>query len=71
MTSERPAQITPCPNGPLLVRGDVELVDGDGNVIPRHRRTVALCRCGVSLIKPFCDGTHKTVGFRTEEEVST
>jgi CDGSH-type Zn-finger protein len=50
----------------LLVRGDVELIDGDGRVIPHTRRTVALCRCGVSLIKPYCDGSHKMVGFRTE-----
>lgn len=66
MSHERPVQITPCPNGPLLVRGDVELVDGDGEVIPHARRTVALCRCGVSLIKPYCDGSHKMIDFRTE-----
>ncbi|HET8896298.1 MAG TPA: CDGSH iron-sulfur domain-containing protein [Protaetiibacter sp.] len=66
MSRERPVQITPCPNGPLLVRGDVELVDGDGEVIPNARRTVALCRCGVSLIKPYCDGSHKMIDFRTE-----
>lgn len=62
----RPVQITACPDGPLLVRGDLEILDGDGNPLPRTRRTVALCRCGVSLIKPYCDGTHKTVGFRTD-----
>jgi CDGSH-type Zn-finger protein len=62
----RPAQITACPNGPLLVRGDVQIVDGDGDPVPRTRQTVALCRCGVSLIKPYCDGSHKMVGFRTE-----
>lgn len=62
----RPAQITPCPDGPLLVRGEVELLDEDGRPIPRERKTVALCRCGVSTIKPFCDGTHKLVGFRSE-----
>lgn len=66
MSHERPVQITPCPNGPLLVRGDVELVDSDGEVIPHARRTVALCRCGVSLIKPYCDGSHKMIDFRTE-----
>jgi CDGSH-type Zn-finger protein len=66
VSHERPVQITPCRNGPLLVRGDVELVDSDGEVIPHARRTVALCRCGVSLIKPYCDGSHKMVDFRTE-----
>ena len=38
--------VVACPDGPLLVRGDVELVDADGSPIPRHRRTLALCRCG-------------------------
>jgi CDGSH-type Zn-finger protein len=55
-----------CPDGPLLVRGNVRLVDADGNAIPRHRRTLALCRCGASNVKPFCDGTHKLTRFRTE-----
>ncbi|TFD72060.1 hypothetical protein E3T48_15540 [Cryobacterium fucosi] len=36
-----------------------------GRRVPRTRRTVALCRCGVSMIKPYCDGTHKLVGFTT------
>jgi CDGSH-type Zn-finger protein len=57
--------IVACPDGPLLVRGDVQLLDANGETIPRTRATVALCRCGVSTIKPFCDGTHKLVGFRT------
>jgi CDGSH-type Zn-finger protein len=57
-----------CPNGPFLVRGDVEILTADGAPIPRTRRTVALCRCGKSTIKPFCDGTHKIIGFRTEDE---
>ncbi|WP_194421167.1 CDGSH iron-sulfur domain-containing protein [Microbacterium abyssi] len=64
--TDRPVTITPCPNGPLLVRGDIEIVDDEGRPIPRTRRTVALCRCGVSTIKPYCDGTHKSVGFRTD-----
>jgi len=55
-----------CPNGPLLLRGDVEIVDPDGHPLPRNRQTVALCRCGASSIKPYCDGTHKAIGFRTE-----
>ncbi len=59
----RPASVTACPDGPLLVRGDVELVDDRGNPVERHRATVALCRCGSSAIKPFCDGTHKAIGF--------
>ena len=64
---EVPVQIVACPNGPLLVRGAVEVVDPDGRPLPRRRRTVALCRCGLSTIKPFCDGTHKASGFRTDD----
>jgi CDGSH-type Zn-finger protein len=62
--SHRPATITTCPDGPLLVRGAFELMDDDGHPLPPHRRTVALCRCGMSTIKPYCDGTHKVTGFR-------
>ena len=59
-------QIVACPNGPLLVRGELDLVTPDGDPIERKRKTIALCRCGVSSIKPFCDGTHKAIGFTTE-----
>lgn len=62
-------QIVACADGPLLVRGDVDLVWSDGEPIERNRRTAALCRCGVSTIKPFCDGTHKLVGFRTDSVI--
>lgn len=60
------ASIVACTNGPLLVRGPVRIVDTNGVEIPRHRRTVALCRCGVSTIKPYCDGTHKLIRFTTD-----
>jgi CDGSH-type Zn-finger protein len=56
--------ITPYPDGPYILRGDFRLTDQDGNEIDKHRRTVALCRCGKSQIRPFCDGTHKLIGFR-------
>ena len=58
--------IVVCPDGPLLVRGDVEILTPSGEPVPRQRRTVALCRCGASAIKPYCDGTHKLIRFRTE-----
>jgi CDGSH-type Zn-finger protein len=57
------ATITPYRDGPLIVRGDFRLLDQDGAEIDPGRRTVALCRCGKSAIKPFCDGTHKRSGF--------
>jgi CDGSH-type Zn-finger protein len=57
------ATITPYRDGPLIVRGDFRLVDPDGAEIDPGRRTIALCRCGKSGIKPFCDGAHKRSGF--------
>jgi CDGSH-type Zn-finger protein len=57
------ATITPYRDGPLIVRGHFRLVDQDGTEIDPGRETIALCRCGKSGIKPFCDGTHKRSGF--------
>lgn len=54
----------PYRDGPLLVRGPVMLVDGQGREIEHRRDPIALCRCGKSRLRPFCDGTHKLVGFR-------
>jgi CDGSH-type Zn-finger protein len=56
--------ITPHEDGPYLVRGPFKLVDTDGNEIDPGRKTIALCRCGRSKVKPFCDGTHKTMRFQ-------
>jgi CDGSH-type Zn-finger protein len=56
--------ITAYENGPLLVRGPFDLRDQDGEKIEKYRNTIALCRCGRSRIKPFCDGTHKKIGFK-------
>jgi CDGSH-type Zn-finger protein len=60
--------ITPYRDGPLLVRGPFRLQDQEGNPIDVGRRTVALCRCGKSRIRPFCDGTHALVRFRAPSE---
>jgi CDGSH-type Zn-finger protein len=64
--AESKVKITPYRNGPYLVRGPVSMVDQDGNEIELKRPVVALCRCGRSQIRPFCDGTHKTIRFRAE-----
>ncbi|CAA9525963.1 MAG: zinc finger, CDGSH-type domain protein [uncultured Solirubrobacteraceae bacterium] len=56
--------ITPYRDGPLLVRGPFTLQDQDGNAIEVGRKTVALCRCGKSRMRPFCDGTHKVIRFK-------
>ncbi|MFL5899156.1 MAG: CDGSH iron-sulfur domain-containing protein [Solirubrobacterales bacterium] len=58
-----PATITPYPDGPYLVRGDFVVQDQEGNELSLERRTIALCRCGKSRMRPFCDGTHKLIGF--------
>jgi CDGSH-type Zn-finger protein len=63
------AQITPYRDGPLLVRGPFKLTDQDGNVIDVGRKTVALCRCGKSRNRPFCDGTHQLIRFRAPSGV--
>ena len=54
-------------NGPYLVQGDVELLDSEGNRIEVERDSCALCRCGASTKKPFCDGTHSKIGFQAAE----
>jgi CDGSH-type Zn-finger protein len=59
-------KITPYRNGPYLVRGPFTMVDQEGNEIEVKRRVVALCRCGRSRTRPFCDGTHKAIRFRAE-----
>jgi hypothetical protein len=56
--------ITPYRDGPLLVRGPIKLVGPGGEEVACERDPIALCRCGKSRLKPFCDGTHKLSGFR-------
>jgi CDGSH-type Zn-finger protein len=63
-----PVTISPYPDGPVLVRGDFVVQDPTGRPIRSGRGTVALCRCGRSSTKPFCDGTHKVIGFRAPAE---
>ena len=55
-------------NGSLLVEGDdVKLVDWNGNEYHITKRPFALCRCGASSTKPFCDTTHSKIGFQAAE----
>jgi uncharacterized Fe-S cluster protein YjdI len=58
-----PAQVCASADGPLLVSGGVRILDAEGAVLYEGERA-ALCRCGGSSNKPFCDGTHKKNGFR-------
>lgn len=64
-TASEPPAVEPRPNGPLFVRGRMRIVDPDGRLIREDTR-VALCRCGASGNKPFCDGSHRRIGFRTD-----
>jgi len=50
-------------NGPLIVKGKIKISDSDGNTEIKERNT-ALCRCGASNNKPFCDGTHNKIDFK-------
>jgi CDGSH-type Zn-finger protein len=61
---DEPVVITPYRDGPLLVRGPFTIRDQDGEEIDAGRRVVALCRCGKSRTRPFCDGTHQLIRFR-------
>ncbi|OON72747.1 CDGSH iron-sulfur domain-containing protein [Streptomyces tsukubensis] len=56
--------VTAYPDGPYLVRGAHHVVDAEGNEIEVTRPVVALCRCGLSGQKPWCDSTHKLIRFR-------
>lgn len=56
------------PNGPYVVQGPVRLIDADGNEYDlSQKKRVSLCRCGASVNKPFCDGTHSRIGFDAAE----
>jgi len=64
-------KITVRKNGPYRVEapeGSIEMVDGDGNKYDLTGKTAfSLCRCGGSINKPFCDGTHSKIGFQAAE----
>ena len=64
-----PLEIRCRENGPYVIKGAVRIVDHLGNVftIPPGKDTVALCRCGASHNKPFCDGSHRACGFQAAE----
>lgn len=60
--SDQVIKVSCAKNGPLLVKGEIYLEDAEGNRIETSQN-VALCRCGASTNKPFCDGSHKKVEF--------
>ena len=60
-----PVTVKALQDGPLQVKGEIEVQDGQGNVIGTKPGVVFLCRCGNSANKPFCDGAHKRVAFKS------
>lgn len=58
-------------NGPYEVSGRPRVADFEAAAYPVDEDPIYLCRCGRSATKPFCDGTHKKVGFQAEECVRT
>ena len=59
-----PLAVDPQTDGPLQVRGNMEIISGTGRVVARQTSAM-LCRCGASNSKPFCDGSHRRVGFKS------
>jgi CDGSH-type Zn-finger protein len=58
-------------NGPFLVTGPISLTDQEGNEFDLGgKETIALCRCGASKNRPFCDGAHNQCGFSAAERAS-
>ena len=63
------ATIKASDDGPLIVKGSFTVLDGEGTPYSIDRAVVALCRCGHSQSKPFCDGSHTRIGFRDNPRV--
>ncbi len=65
-------KITVRDNGPFLVTGPVEVSDGEGNTFDlKGKETIALCRCGASANRPFCDGAHRDCNFESAERAGS
>lgn len=68
MSAPSEVVVVPYQDGPYLIRGPVVIRDQDGNAIDQSRSPVALCRCGKSRMRPFCDGTHQLIHFQAPSE---
>lgn len=66
---DREVVIVPYRDGPYLVRGPVSMRDQRGTLINLARNPIALCRCGKSQTRPFCDGTHRAINFHAPSEL--
>ena len=70
VSGPRPVVIRTTQHGPLRVKGPATLEDADGTRFEVTRKTFFLCRCGASSNKPFCDGSHRRVGFEAAERAA-
>lgn len=61
-TSEQETVVEVMKNGPVLVYGNLKITHSDGTTEVKNK-TAAFCRCGASANKPYCDGTHRKIGF--------
>ena len=57
-------------NGPFIVKGTVKVLDHAGKEFHPEGKAIALCRCGQSDNRPFCDGTHNNCGFTSAEDAN-
>ena len=64
MESISAVQLTPVPDGPYRVEGELTILGRDGRPAPDRESPVYLCRCGNSADKPFCDGSHVATGWK-------
>lgn len=69
--ADQKVTITPRLDGPYRVEGPIKLVDVDGNEFEVTGDEIFLCRCGDSSSKPFCDGTHKKIGFKGQTKAKS
>ena len=62
--------ITVKDDGPFLVQGDIKIMDAEGSEIAADGKAIALCRCAASTNQPFCNGTHRKIGFESKVRAS-
>lgn len=71
MTDFEHASVVLCPDGPMLLRGKHEILDADGKTHRTVRPVSAVCMCGGSAIKPWCDGTHRLLAAGARDDDDT
>jgi len=65
--NQRPVKVSLMKNGPIVVEGDFKVIGADGNTL-RSMLMTSFCRCGSSKSMPYCDGTHRKIGFIEKDD---